>query len=167
MHFASLLDPREFAIYPRIDLTRLSIGTSTAHLTRRISTFVALLLLALWLPATLHGSLETAGILAPHTDCHHSGNCDSENQDANCHSESHGSIDEGSYKPSFANANVKAPAPILSVLTTLNDLTEITPQTIIVGMISPARTDAPPELAPTWQFITRAAPSPRAPGTLA
>lgn len=126
---------------------------------------MALLLLTLWLPATLHCELENAGVFAPHIDCHHSDTCGSDHSKPTCHGESHGSIEEDAYKSSFDT--VKVPVPVLTTLSCLCRLMEITPETIIVRRISPARSDVPPELAPSWQFTLRAAPAPRSPGYLA
>lgn len=130
----------------------------------RLHSLVALLLLTLWLPATLHCELESAHLLAPHVDCHHTDTCGSEHQEPLCHGESHGAIEDSAYKSGVDT--VKVSAPTLTALACLCCLTEITPETIIVRMISPARSDVPPELAPTWQFISRAAPIARAPGYL-
>lgn len=115
---------------------------------RRARSIVACVLLALWLPATLHCSLEQAGLLGEKDGCVD-----------RCATDNCGVLETGLLK--LTTDTVKVPAP--SVLTCLCCLREITPETIIVPLVSPERTNSPPELAGTWQFAVRAAPPPRAP----
>lgn len=130
----------------------------------RLHTFAVLLLLALWLPATQHCGLEAAGLMASSIECHDSEqDCDSPQPPKACESDNCDLIEDAVYKAKQTELVLTAPV----IVSCLCCLTEITPETIVVRMISPARSDAPPELAPTWQFTSRAAPSPRAPGYLA
>ena len=115
---------------------------------RRLRSITACLLLALWLPATLHCSLEQVGVFGEQVAC--------ANDCANDHC---AVLEDGLFKPT--TVAVKVPAP--SLLVCLCCLIEITPETIIVPLVSPERTDSPPELARTWQFALRAAPLPGAP----
>jgi len=131
-------------------------------LTRRFSTFVALLLLALWLPATQHCGLEAAGIVGSAIDCHDAGSCDPETEQTACDLDNCQTIEDATYKAKQIYVQLAAPVE----LACLCCLDVISPKTIIVSLLSPARSDAPPELAPSWQFATRAAPAPRAPSIL-
>ena len=116
---------------------------------RRLRSLTACLLLALWLPATLHCALEQAGLLRADTAC--IDQCLSDNCDQ---------LENGLYNK-FASVALKAPtfAPLLCLCC----LNEITPETIIVPLLSPERTSCPPELPRSWQFVSRAAPLPGAP----
>jgi hypothetical protein len=129
----------------------------------RTSTFVALLLLALWLPATQHCGLEAAGVLTSAVECHDAASCDEPQGTSPCDLDNCQSIEDAAYKAKQTYVQLSTPVE-LACLCCLN---AITPKTIIVSMITPAQTDAPPELAPSWQFTTRAAPAPRAPSILA
>jgi hypothetical protein len=115
---------------------------------RRLRSLIACLLLALWLPATLHCSLEQAGLLGEKDGCAEQ-----------CATDNCVVLERGFFKS--AVVVVKAPAPSLAIC--LCCLIEIAPETIIAPLVSPAQTDTPPELARTWQFAVRAAPLPGAP----
>jgi hypothetical protein len=115
---------------------------------RRLRSLAAWLLVVLWLPATLHCSLEQAGLLGGDEACAES--CATDNCDV---------LESGLFKST--TAVLKVPAP--TALTCLCCLNEITPETIVVPPLSPEGTVSPPELARTWQFTARAAPPPRAP----
>lgn len=125
----------------------------------RVRPLIALLLLALWLPVTQHCGLEAAGVLGSEAECHISGDCEADHAKAPCDADNCQSVEDGAYKPSFSPRLVTGP----SVLACLCCLRVISPETIVVPLVSPARTNPPPELTPSWQFIARAAPSPRAP----
>jgi hypothetical protein len=129
----------------------------------RSTKFIALLLLALWLPVTQHCDLQAAGVLASPSDCHEAADCPPEHQQKSCESDNCQTVESSALQNSFTKLKLTAP----TALVCLCCLHDITPATISVRLISPAQTDVPPELAPTWQFTTRAAPAPRAPGYLA
>ena len=115
---------------------------------RRLRSLSAWLLLALWLPATLHCSMEQAGVFDQSQAC--TASCDTDNCDT---------LESG-----FINAtSVALKAPALSALTCLCGLIEVTTETMVVPLLSPERTGSPPELARTWQFDVRAVVSPQAP----
>jgi hypothetical protein len=117
---------------------------------RRIA---ALVLLSLWLPATLHCDLEAAGLeiafvchdhevpVAPVSPCA---------ADA-CHA-----IEDAAYTAIVLNKFVGEAA--LTVIALLPEPVEVP-----AAAISPERTDVPRELGRAWQFRTRAAPPVRAP----
>ena len=117
----------------------------------RLSRFLALLLLALWLPVTHHCALEATGILA-------------DSCTATCASGADicGPLEAGAYKP--AATLVFTPAPAL-----LPDVSHLGQALLLpVAASAPAILSGPPaSRAPdwvlTWLFVRRAAPSPRAP----
>ncbi len=117
---------------------------------------IALLLLALWLPATQHCELVAAG-LAPVAVT-----CQDDHAPAGVPADNCGLIEHDAYRSPTLTLAVPAPA----LLTCLFCLVEITPETTLVPLISPDRSDSPPELANTWQFAHRAAPPSRAPASL-
>ena len=127
---------------------------------RRIA---AILLLALWLPALLHCRLEAAGVLFG------AGCCDDDHASApapasseSCESDSCG-VAEGEFMSPSSTVSV-ASAPVLHAC--LLDVEWTWP----APAVSPPPLDgiveadsAPPEIVRTWVFVSRAAPSPRAP----
>ncbi|OHE81172.1 MAG: hypothetical protein A3G75_01020 [Verrucomicrobia bacterium RIFCSPLOWO2_12_FULL_64_8] len=125
----------------------------------RLHSLVALVLVAFWLPATLHCGLEAAGIWTQ------AGCCPPEESGASdCATDNCSMIEGGAYF--LARGLLNAPAPVLAALAGLCRLTEIAPESIVVLSVSPDRSGAPPELVRTWQFAARAALPPRAPSTL-
>ncbi len=114
--------------------------------------FIALAVLALWLPATLHCSLEAAGvdnIFRCLDDDHEVTNdtCDL--------------IENGTIKPALNTAVLAAPVLTFSLLSHL-----LPPP--VLPLLPPAAgvteaVAAPREIRRTWHFVARAAPSPRAP----
>ncbi|GEM_PF-225585 len=130
---------------------------SAVSFLRRI---VALILLSLWLPATLHCQLEAAGFatLFTCTEDHH----DSTHSDhAQPNRDSCDILEAATFKPA-ANPTI-APhrlpawdAPIFVRATpTLGQLPALMG---VVDFVAP-----PPEISPTWHFTTRAALPARAP----
>ena len=114
---------------------------------------VAVLLLSLWLPATLHCALETAGLHLSFV-CHdHETQAASENHcaDDSCHA-----IEEASFTV-FSLTKLVGTAT-LSIVALLPEPLELPPDGV-----RPERTDVPRELQRSWQFSTRAAPPARAP----
>ena len=122
----------------------------------RLRQLVALAVLALWLPATLHCALEAAGFEIVFV-CHdHDTQAASDNHcdDDACHA-----IEDAAYT---AVALTKLVGDVLfSVVALLPE-----PLELPAAAISPERTDVPRELRRGWQFITRAAPPARAPSVL-
>jgi hypothetical protein len=128
--------------------------------------FAAFALLTLWVPALLHCRLEAAGMLFAE-DC-----CESSSRSHAATKAPTGCVDdacetaEGEFtKPTANDVGVTAPVLLpalvwdLLVATTLFDGPPC-------GVIAPTST-APPEIRRTWTFVTRAAPTPRAPSALA
>lgn len=112
----------------------------------RLRSLIAALLLAFWLPATLHCAMEQAGLLPEAPTC-----------SDQCFADNCGQFEDGLYART-ASVPLKAPValPLLC-------LPAPAPETIIVPRISPERMSCPPELAENWQFVFRAAPWPGAP----
>lgn len=116
---------------------------------------VALMLLALWLPATLHCDLEAAGVTNI-LGCHdHRAAGPAFGTDDHCHS-----IEGVSYKLDFGSSKTPPPGDfILFVLADPRVITTATPP----RRIAVESRAAPPEIARTWHFVARAAPPARAP----
>jgi hypothetical protein len=124
------------------------------QLARRLA---ALLLLALWLPATLHCALA---VISPFDS---TGTCCTDEPasvgDDPCATDSCAVLESNLVRPD--GDELVVPTPV--VVAGLWYLIEITPETVIVPTVSPERAHCPPELARTWQFVARAALPPRAP----
>ena len=123
----------------------------------RLSKLAAVLLVALWLPATLHCRLEAAGLdwhwLGVHE--HDAANAEHCTED-NCHP-----IEGQVYKPVTKGTSVTPPAesavaPFLTALLGACD-------GCAEPALSPTRPGPPAEWNVAWQFSTRAAPSSQAP----
>ncbi len=117
-----------------------------------------ILLLALWLPATLHCAIGSSDPFDSAVTCCTDGR-------TTAAGEGHCTVDNCSMLESdlarLAGDDLVVPAPV--AFPCLFYRIEIPPETIIVPTVSPKRTPCPPELARTWQFVARAALSPRAP----
>lgn len=123
----------------------------------RLRQFACLLLVALWLPATSHCDFEAVGLdelFHCETD-HHSANADADSVDA-CNVVENGWIKR-------ASSDVPVSPSLAKVCLGFLVAAWATPAPEAVAPIAIARTVAPPELAPTWQFTTRAALPSRAP----
>jgi hypothetical protein len=127
---------------------------------KRLKTFVTMLVLALWLPATSHALLERAGwIHTPHTDEEGARDTDNDHDAADgfCH---------------VASTDVHVPQPELNggqsfafsgFALTFASLFE--PSLALPNGPDPPGA-APPELSQTWQFSFRASLPPRAPSMI-
>ena len=124
----------------------------------------ALFALALWLGATQHCNLEAAGILASHTDAVSEGGCCT-GSDVGCASDGCESVENGAYRTASENVAVDAPAFVCCQCLICLSL-DFSPVEVV--KISGARTDLerPLDWVPTWQFVQRAALSPRAPSLM-
>lgn len=121
---------------------------------------VAVCLLASWLVASQHCGLEAAGLLAAHDDSAPVANC-SEGSCACVHDSCH-QVEEAGYR--LDSRAAKLPTP------TLADDAWLICQCLalrepVVACHIPTRTlmERPLDWVPTWQFVQRAALSPRAP----
>jgi hypothetical protein len=119
---------------------------------RRLSIFISVLFLAIWLPATEHCNLEAAGFIAKQCsdDCGQAG------------SDGCNLVESGFYKSAPQVAKVSAPsllaiAPFLC-LEILPSLEAVEP---LIGLTESL--DRPRNWVTSWQFVRRAAPLSRAP----
>lgn len=126
---------------------------------RPLLRIAALLLLALWLPATQHCGLEAAGLIDGASECHDPTACDAPHNQSHCDLDNCQPVENSAYNPAGNTILITAPLALFC----LSDLPVITPETGVILSLAPERTNPPPELAPTWQFVARAALSPRAP----
>jgi hypothetical protein len=125
---------------------------------RRLFSFIACLLAVLWLPATLHCGLETAGLLLHE---HGIESADSGCATA-CEKESCSTLEDGAYKKASDPIKVSAPSLALCITQLVLDVA-VEAATESAPSVSPYTTDSPPELARTWQFTVRTALPARAP----
>lgn len=125
---------------------------------RRLLPFIACLLAVLWLPATMHCGLETAGLLL-----HEHGIESADTGCATaCENDSCTLVEDGAFKN--ATGVAKVGAPVLAVcVTRLVLISSASEADELLSSVSPDTTDSPPELARTWQFIARTALLPGAP----
>ncbi|MBL9210653.1 MAG: hypothetical protein JNL92_09290 [Opitutaceae bacterium] len=115
------------------------------------------MLLALWLPATLHCDLEAAGVTNI-LGCHdHRAAGPAFGTDDHCHS-----IEGVSYKLDFGSSKSPRPADVILFLLADPRLFTVASPPRRITVESKA---APPEIARTWQFAARAAPPARAPSS--
>lgn len=125
---------------------------------RRILPYIASLLLALWLPVTLHCALEAAEIIP--TTC-----VDEHGGPGGSASDGCDEVENGEYK--LSSDNLTVPAPALAVCFCFLSL-YVVPRRVPADRIFPfdRRSELPRELVPTWSFVRRAAPLSRAPSLL-
>ena len=126
----------------------------------RLRRLIALVLLAFWLPATLHCALEEAGleiafVCHDHDGDHAHHHAPPAHTGAHCDDACH-TLEGAAIKTVSAVKLVGQPTPFL--IARLPD-----PPEIPADHVCPERTDAPGELGRAWQFSTRAAPPARAP----
>ena len=120
---------------------------------QRLCRILALALVALWLPATLHCDLEAAG-LEIGVLCHDHDT--PEAAAAHCTDDACHAIESAAYTAFTLTKLVSG--TVLSVVALLPE-----PLALPTAALSPARSDVPRELQRSWQFTTRAAPPARAP----
>ena len=138
MATAALTPPEPLRLFPAV---------------QRLFRLIALLLLTLWVPATLHCGFEAAGLggMFACDDEHHSGTTSRDACDV---------VENGWFK--LANHPTSLPAPILCP-----DLfCFVTPPPVLLTPPLVGVTEAeaaPPDIARHWQFAFRATLSPRAP----
>ncbi len=123
---------------------------------------IAVVLLALWGPATQHCNLDAAGIIDTHGEHTDSACLEGENPCSHdgCHV-----VERITYKPATNLLNISAPnflvcSCFLCLQLVQRDL-RLEPVTPVVAV------EKPQAWVPTWHFVRRAAPLSRAPSTLA
>lgn len=128
-------------------------------LVNRSCRYLCLLLLALWLPATLHCGLEAADLISAHgpdSRCSDIGSA--------CSMDGCKTVEETTARPS--HKSIKAPAPNLLACVHLLCLQLVVPASIVEPIASVRAFERPLAWVPMWHFARRAAPSPRAPSAL-
>jgi len=127
---------------------------------RRLGSYIATVLLALWLPATLHCEMETVGVFAESGTCHATSPGDAPTGD--CDADGCAIIESGAFRSQTNIFFLKAPDLTRCLLLVVPPL-EMT----ALPAIPFDRTTAPAEMIHTWQFVRRTAPPPRAPSFMA
>ncbi len=132
----------------------------------RLPRLIALLLLALWLPATLHCDLEAAGIEHifgghDHASASHD-HAPAPSEHAS--DDIQHSTDGLSYR--LDSLALKMPLPAFAFLYAVAAIPLLAPSDPPANFIAETGT-APPEVARTWHFVTRAALPSRAPSLVA
>ena len=132
------------------DFERCAVFLLSMH---RLKTIVAVVLLALWIPATSLCLAENAGLVA---DSDHCGGCPSSQASPGC---------------MLASAAYKLDDNRAAVLQWLGnsvpfsgDATELHPPLVVC--LAGNGCESPPELRSSWQFCARAAANPRAPSSV-
>lgn len=122
---------------------------------RRAFSIVACLLAVLWLPATLHCGLESAGLwLHEHGEESGELGCVETCSNAAC-----AVVEDSAYKNPTGILNAPAPMFALCVMHQVM----LRADAILLPEPQSGRTESPPELARTWQFTARTALPPGAP----
>lgn len=122
---------------------------------KHTSRLVALLLLALWLPAMLHCELEAADVHILTHDDHHGAQGPGAGS-----SDPHHVLKEGAVAASAPSLKILPPTDTLALVLVALAVDRVRSDEFV---LSPDRHPPPPELAVGWHFVRRAAPSPRAP----
>ncbi|MGH7945606.1 MAG: hypothetical protein ACREF9_11420 [Opitutaceae bacterium] len=120
---------------------------------------IAACLLAFWLIATQHCALEAAGVLDAHSDGEAAGCCSAAN---GCATDGCATVEGGAYRPDSAPAAIAAPQLTICLFLADWNITAPPPD-ILASDITAGHFERPLEWVPTWRFVQRAAPSPRAP----
>jgi hypothetical protein len=117
-----------------------------------LSTFLAVL----WLPVSVHCQLEQLPLLEFLSCCPHPDSLP--HQDGDCETDACAVLESGFYKTE--EQQFPLPDPFDFPVTTLPSLPAGLTTSIWLNL---SQTEAPPELACSWQFSVRAALAPRAP----
>jgi hypothetical protein len=127
-----------------------AVGDSLLSLSavKRLKTIVVLLMLALWMPATSHALLESAGVIhQEHADTDSDGDHD------------HDAADGLVLLPSSANAPVTSAA----LVCVLPVVVFLLPEPVETRLMDRIDSGTSPPLPNVWQFVHRAALPARAP----
>jgi len=136
-------------------LTILVENKSSALNMRRLLPLFSLLLLAVWLPATQHCVLDAAGLITKACS-------DTSEAGQNHAKDACATVESSAYKAAAETLKVSAPDLIAAVCYLCLQLEPMAspPPSVILPAGS---LDRPLAWVSTWQFVQRAAPSPRAP----
>jgi hypothetical protein len=125
----------------------------------RFRRIVALVLLALWLPATQYCTLVAAGVLADETQASAADDCCNTND--RCSRDACNLLENGVIKP--ANEMAKVLAPDLSACLCFICLRFVQPGVADESTLMVSAPEHPLDWESTWHFVRRAAPLARAP----
>ncbi len=124
----------------------------------RVTRIVALVLLAIWLPVTMHCRLESAGLIKSHDKC----SCPlGTATESDCRDDLCSTVENDLFNDAPAALTLSAPqvCDCTLLLTAFAVSYSKDPEPILCH----ARHYPPPELAVGWQFLSRAALLPGAP----
>ena len=120
----------------------------------------AVVVMAVWLFATQHCGLEAAGLFAAHDEqAEDTGCCAAK---GGCENDGCATVEDGEYRPDQRSLVVLAPALATDFLLAACGATLAPPRSEEAELVwTPI--DRPHDWVTTWQFVQRAALSPRAP----
>ena len=121
---------------------------------------VAVVLLALWLPATQHCGLEAAELIAADASHGEHSGCAETSVD-HCTHDGCNVVESGLVKCS--HESVKVPAPVLAACTCFLCLQISPPERAVEPVLTVSGCLSTEPWVPVWQFVRRAAPLSRAP----
>ena len=120
----------------------------------------AVVVMAVWLFATQHCGLEAAGLFAGHDESVEGSSCCSSS--GGCENDGCATVEDGAYRPDQSALVISAPVLSVDAFLVLCDV--IPPQLLQAELALPRDGfERPREWVTTWQFVQRAALSPRAP----
>lgn len=120
--------------------------------------FLAICVLAFWLVATQHCGLEAAGVFGAHAEEELAGCCTT---GGGCVTDECGTVEDGNYR---SDNTVRAmAAPQLTVCAVLTRCRITVPPRGALPAVGRGHFEPRLDWIPTWQFVRRAALSPRAP----
>lgn len=122
--------------------------------------FIAVVLLALWLPTTQHCGLEAAGLITAETPHGTEAGCCQTGSDRCAHDGCN--VVEGNLAKS-SNEAIKVPMPSLAACTCFLCLQVLPPVVAVEPIFAVTASESPEHWVPVWQFVRRAAPLSRAP----
>lgn len=125
---------------------------------RRFSSFIALLLLALWLPTTQHCMLEAAEFVQK--SCHEQGAA----SDQKCAADECATLESAQYRLASTFIQVVAPEWHDCLCLLCLKAPEFQSDASIRSALTAS--EYPRDWVPTWHFVRRAAPPSRAPTSL-
>lgn len=134
-----------------------SVIVSTVRIAR---TIIAAVLLALWVPVSVHCTLEAVSGLELIGCCF--GDQAEPHQDNDCADDGCEVVESGQYVTNQREVELVAPVILLS----FNFFIPVDHESTYSAHFVHSPPAVPDELAACWQFVLRAAPSPRAPSLL-
>jgi hypothetical protein len=123
----------------------------------------AVVVMAVWLFATQHCGLEAAGLLAGHDESAEGSSCCSTS--GGCENDGCATVEDGAYRPDQSALVISAPVLSVDAFLVLGD---ISPPRQLQAELALTRDafERPHDWVTTWQFVQRAALSPRAPSVI-